>query len=89
MEVICLEDRAFFALLEKVITHIREKHEVKEDRWISGEEAMQKLRITSKSTLAKYKNQGVIRFSQPARKVVLYDVQSINHFLEKNAKETF
>jgi hypothetical protein len=89
MEVICLEDRAFFALLDKVITRIREKHEVKEDRWISGEECMRKFRITSKSTLQKFRDSGVIRFSQPERKIILYDVQSINEYLEKHAKETF
>lgn len=89
MEVICLEDRAFFALLDKVITRVREKHEVKEDRWISGSEAMKKLRITSKSTLQKFRDSGVIRYSQPEKKIILYDVESINEYLDKHAKETF
>lgn len=89
MEVICLEDRAFFALLDKVITRIREKHEVKEDRWISGAEAMKKLRITSKSTLQKFRDEGRIRFSQPEKKIILYDRTSIEEYLNKHAKETF
>lgn len=89
MEVICLQDSAFYALLDTVIKRIKEKHEVKEDRWISGEEAMKKLRITSKSTLQKFRDSGVIRFSQPERKIILYDVESIYEYLEKNARETF
>ncbi|GBL34933.1 hypothetical protein EMGBS15_05280 [Filimonas sp.] len=51
MEVICLEDVAFYALVEKVVDRIKEKHDIKTDKWISGEEAMQILRITSKTTL--------------------------------------
>lgn len=89
MEVICIQDEAFYALIELVIERIKEKHGLKEDRWISGEEAMQKLRINSKTTLQKLRDEGKIRFSQPARKYIVYDVDSINDFLEQNVKETF
>ena len=47
LQVIYLEDQAFFAIIDKVDQYIREKYSVKEDKWISGEEAMKKLRITS------------------------------------------
>ncbi len=50
MEVICLEDAAFFNLFERVINHVKEKPGAKPDKWISGEEAMKMLRITSKTT---------------------------------------
>lgn len=89
MEVICLEDKAFFALLEQVIERVKEKHRITEDKWISGDEAMKKLRISSKSTLQKFRDSGVIRFSQPEKKIILYDVESIYEYLEKHAKETF
>jgi hypothetical protein len=89
MEVICLEDKAFYSLLEKVVERIKEKNEHKEDKWISGEEAMQKLRISAKSTLQKMRDEGKIRFSQPEKKIILYDNDSINEYLEKHAKNPF
>lgn len=45
MQVICLQEDAFYELLDKVVERIKEKHNIKEDKWISGEEAMRKLRI--------------------------------------------
>lgn len=77
MEVICLEDKAFQTLIEKVIQHVEEKNVVKNDRWISGEEAMKVLRISSKTTLQKLRNEGKIRFSQPERKIISLPVQQI------------
>jgi hypothetical protein len=69
--------------------YMNAKHEIKEDKWISGEEAMKKLRITSKTTLQKFRDEGRIRFAQPDKKIILYDTDSINEYLEKHAKETF
>lgn len=89
MEVICLQDEAFYALVDQVIQRIKETKGIKEDKWISSEEAMQKLRITSKTTLQKFRDTGAIRFSQPEKKLILYDVDSINEYLEKHIKETF
>jgi len=89
MEVICLEEEAFYALVEQVVHRIKEKKGAKEDKWISGEEAMRILRITSKTTLQKLRDEGKIRFSQPEKKLILYDVESIYEYLEKNARETF
>jgi hypothetical protein len=42
MNVICLEDEAFYALIEKVIIRIKEQNSIREDKWISNEEAMQR-----------------------------------------------
>ena len=89
MEVICLQDEAFYALIEQVVKQIKEKNGIKEDKWISPEEAMQKLRISSKTTLQKMRDEGKIRFSQPEKKIILYDIDSINQYLEKHVKETF
>lgn len=85
MEVICLEDAAFYALVEKVVERIKDQQGIKEDRWISPDEAMKKLRITSSTTLQKYRDLGKIRFSQIDNKKILYDVNSIYEFLESNA----
>jgi Asp-tRNA(Asn)/Glu-tRNA(Gln) amidotransferase C subunit len=50
---------------------------------------MRKLRISSKTTLQKLRDEGKIRFSHPEKKIMLYDLDSIIEYLEKNAKETF
>ncbi len=89
MEVICLSDEAFYALIETVVARIKEKEGIKGDKWISDEEAMSKLRIKSKTTLQKLRDEGKIRFSQPEKKIILYDTDSIDVYLEKHSKDTF
>ncbi|MBL7819471.1 MAG: helix-turn-helix domain-containing protein [Saprospiraceae bacterium] len=89
MEVICLEDEAFYLLIEKVVSRIKEKEGIIQDKWISSDEAMDKLKIKSKTTLQKLRDEGKIRFTQPERKIILYDRDSINEYLEKHSKDTF
>lgn len=90
MEVICLEDEAFYKLYSKLVVEIKQQLGAKpRDKWIDGEEAMQLLRIKSKTTLQKWRDEGKIRFSQPETKIILYDRDSIEAFLEKYAQDTF
>lgn len=89
MQVICLEDEAFFSLVEQVVARLKDLHGPREDKWISDEEAMRMLRIKSKTTLQQYRDQGKVRFSQPQKKIILYDRESILKFLEDNARNTF
>ena len=89
MEVICLEDEAFYLLIEKVVSRTKEKEGIIQDKWISSDEAMDKLKIKSKTTLQKLRDEGKIRFTQPERKIILYDRDSINEYLEKHSKDTF
>ncbi|KAB2879763.1 helix-turn-helix domain-containing protein [bacterium] len=89
MHVICLEDEAFYALVEQVVGRIKEQHQVVAEKWISGDEAMKLLRITSKTTLQKLRDEGKIRFSQPEKKIILYDVDSIHTFLNKHARNPY
>ena len=89
MHVICLEDDAFYALIETVIARIKQKQKKPEDQWISADEAKRKLRNTSKTTLQKLRDEGKIRFSQPEKKIILYDTDSIHEYLEKHSKSTF
>ena len=89
MEVICIEEKAFYALLDKVYAHIDNRYKERHNKWVSDEEAMKLLNITSKSTLQKFRNEGRIRYSQPEKKIIVYDVDSINDYLEKHAKEPF
>ena len=88
MEVICIESEAFYKLLEEVFQRLI-KIKAKEDKWIPASEAMRMLGIKSKTTLQRWRDEGRIRFTQPEKKVILYDRDSIAQFLEKHAKETF
>ena len=89
MEVICLEDTAFYRLLEEVVRRLKVEKGIKEDKWISGEEAMRRLNIKSKTSLQKLRDTGAFRFSQPEKKHILYDSDSINEYLDKHAQNTF
>ncbi len=89
--VICLEKPAFYMLLEQVLEHVDSKFELSKEKqqWISGDEAMSILNIKSKTTLQELRNNGLIRFSQPQHKVILYDRTSILNYIEKHAREPF
>ena len=89
LKVICLESKAFYALIDEVVDHVKRQNKPAPERWVSDTEAMSLLGISSKTTLQKYRDEGSIRFTQPSRKVILYDRQSILEFLEKHAKDTF
>jgi hypothetical protein len=89
MEVICLETEAFYNLVEQVVRRLKDGENQKQDKWIQPADAMKLLGIKSKTTLQKFRDEGCIRFSQPERKIILYDRDSILEYLEKHAKETF
>ncbi len=89
MQVVCLQEEAFYALFDKAIEHVETKRKDKPDKWIDGEEAMCILRIKSTTTLQKLRDEGKIRFSQPQKKIILYDRDSLNDYLENHARETF
>ena len=89
MKVICLEEAAFFELIEQVVTRLKEQNSASLDKWISDDEAMRLLNVKSKTTLQKLRDEGKIRFTQPQKKIILYDRQSIETYLERNAKDIF
>jgi len=39
--------------------------------------------------MQRYRDEGLIRFTQPSRKIILYDRDSILEFLNTKAKDTF
>ena len=89
MQVICLEEAAFYSLIEQVVARLKENHGSEKEKWISDEGAMQLLNVKSKTTMQKLRDEGKIRFSQPQKKIILYDRQSISEYLELNARNTF
>ncbi|MEP7218857.1 MAG: helix-turn-helix domain-containing protein [Bacteroidota bacterium] len=50
---------------------------------------MRLLNIKSRTTLQKLRDEGKIRFSQPQKKIILYDRDSIEAYLQKHAHNTF
>ena len=89
MQVICLEETAFYTLIEQVVARLKDSQNEEKDKWISDDNAMQLLNIKSKTTLQKLRDEGKIRFSQPQKKIILYDRESIAKYLELNARNTF
>lgn len=89
MDVICLEDNAFFNLFDRVVDHIKNTTADKQDKWLSTDQAMERLRIKSKTTLQKLRDEGSIRYSQPEKKWIVYDAESIDEYLEKHSRDCF
>lgn len=89
MEVICLQDEALEYLIVEVADRIKEKRSIKEDRWVSPERAMEILNIKSKTTLQKMRDEGSITYTQPQKKIILYDYFSIMEYLDKSSKKSF
>ena len=89
MEVICLETEAFYTLIEEVVGRLRAKENSTEEKWIQSEVVMDLLGIKSKSTMQRLRDEGKIRYSQPHKKIILYDRQSVLEYLDAHAKETF
>ena len=88
MKVIHLHKKAFYALLDKALKHIESQMEQEvPPKWINAEEAMEILQIKSTTSLQKLRDNRNIRFSQPFRKVILYDRESVYEFLERCAVE--
>ena len=88
MEVICLEEKAFFELIDQVKEYLGD-NQAEPPKWVNQDEAMRLLNVKSPTTMQEYRNNGDIRFTQPRKRVVLYDRDSINDFLERHAKDTF
>ena len=89
MEVVCLQEEAFYALFDKVVEHVESKRKDAPAKWIDAEETITLLNIKSTTTLQKLRDEGKIRFSQPQKKIILYDRESILEFLDKNARNPF
>ncbi|ASV31500.1 helix-turn-helix domain-containing protein [Maribacter cobaltidurans] len=90
MNVICIEEKAFLTLIGEVIKYVKSAMEPdNSDKWMDKKEAKRLLRIKSDTTLQKLRDEGQIRYSQPEKKHILYDRDSINAYLEAHAMEPF
>lgn len=84
---ICLEDKAFYELIDQVVERLAIKHDRPVDKWIDGKEAMDKLRCKS-TTLQKLRDEGKIEFSKMGN-IILYNSISIDEYIESNKRETY
>jgi hypothetical protein len=57
--------------------------------WVSTEEAMELLHLKSKTSMQKLRDSGAIIFSQPMKKVILYNYESILKYLQDHSHKTF
>lgn len=89
MEVICLDEPAFYALIDKVVDRLKKETGKTPEQWVDDDEAMDILKVKSKTTLQKLRDEGKIRFSQPQKKVILYDRFSLLEYINKHAHDTF
>ena len=89
MQVVCLEESAFYSLVEQVYERLKEKNNIQKEKWISSEDAMTLLNIKSKTTLQSLRDTGKITFTQPRQRIILYDRESILKYLEVNTVNQF
>ena len=88
LHIICLETEAFYKLVEQVVAKLRPQENTL-PKWIDEKEAKLLLNVKSKTTIQKLRDEGKVRFSQPSKKMILYDRDSIMEYIELNAKDTF
>jgi hypothetical protein len=85
---ICMDEEVYYDLKEGLLIRLKSMNQIDHDPWITTEEAMNLLRISSKTTLKKLSDQGQIRVSKMTEKIVLYYRQSLLDFIENNVKKT-
>lgn len=89
MKVILIEEEAFFELVDRAVQRISGKMNADKKKWLTPKEAMKELGISSPTTLQRYRDEGRIRYSQPSKKIIRYDPESIQEFLDSKTKNTF
>jgi len=89
LNVICLESKAFYALVDQVVVRLKTDNKAMDEEWIDANQAMSLLKVSSKTTLQKLRNNGEIRFSQPMKKHILYYKPSLLEYLNKHSHSTF
>ena len=85
-QILMIERDDLESLFEDILSRVAPKEP---DKWILESEAMSLMGIKSKSHLWKLRTEGCIAYTQPSRKHLLYDRESILDYLEKHKKNTF
>jgi hypothetical protein len=85
-QIIILHKDDLEVLLKELINKIAPK---KENEWVIEPVAMKMLGIKSKSHLWSLRSKGLIEFSQPSKKIILYSTTSIKNYIESHSHKTF
>jgi hypothetical protein len=78
INIICLESEALKSLVRALANELKNEN----FPWVDEKEAMEMLRINSKTTFQKYRDTGKIDYSKISAKHILYNRQSILDFIE-------
>lgn len=91
VNIIVIDESSFYDLIKEIVSQLTDTNNYKntDDEWINEKSAMDLLKIKSKVTLAKYRNEGRIEYSQLSSKKILYRKASIQEYLLKNLHGTF
>lgn len=88
--MLMITEDLFFELIDRIIKHFEEKEMFKnEQEWLNGEEVMDILKISSKSTMQKLRDEGLVEFTQPMKRVILYRRSSVMDYLERHVRPVF
>ena len=68
---------------------MQQKNTAATAQWLNPYEAMSLLNVKSKTTMQQLRDSGKVRYTQPQKRIILYDRKSLETYLEQNATETF
>ena len=76
-EILHLQPGDLEELAQRVAELLQQKFSQLGDEWINEQECMSLVGISSKTTLLRLRQEGRIRYSQPYKRVIMYDKNSI------------
>jgi hypothetical protein len=88
-KVIKIQSEALEQLACRLVELVQEKYGIPNEQWVSEAEVCSIIGIKSKTTLMKLRQTGQLRYSQPYKRVIVYDKKSVFAFLAKHIRETF
>ncbi|MEM6697644.1 MAG: helix-turn-helix domain-containing protein, partial [Bacteroidota bacterium] len=80
----------FFELVDKVVSYLEQAQGKEAEKvWLDSTEAKKLLGLKSSTSLSNLRSNGLIEYSHPSKKVILYKRESILAYLEKHSHKTF
>ncbi|WP_232793675.1 DNA-binding protein [Siphonobacter sp. SORGH_AS_0500] len=76
-----MQEDAFYALIEEVVSRLQEKQGHRREKWVSDDQAMQLLNIKSKTTLQKLRDEGKSDLASPRKKSFFMTEIPLKHIL--------
>jgi hypothetical protein len=81
---ICIDEPDFFQLIDTLYERLKGKEK---EIWLNSETVMSLLNISSPTTLQKLRDAGAFKISQLSKKVILYNRESVEEYIEKHARK--